>query len=278
MICPICEKTATNYTQGNFYSKSMVLSTPIFYCKGCNTFIRDIDNDSLLSYFKKSVYTDINYEERTYNNRIKFFEYLYTLTKRHNNSILNWLDYGCSYGHFIAFLNEKRIRSYGIEISDEARDYANSKGLSIYKKLDDLPQKMTFNVVSLIDSLYYSSTPRVLLKQVYETLEDNGLLILRIVNRNWLVKFDKHFLHKKTCTALIEHTIGYSKKSILYLLNKSGFKILETTNIEKGKYRSTRVKYFYFLTIFLNIISRGLIYLSPGVILIARKIPTHNKA
>jgi SAM-dependent methyltransferase len=272
MICPICEKTTINYTHGNFFSKGIVLSVPIFYCKGCNTFIRDIDNDSLLSYFKKSIYTDLNYEERTFNDRIKFFEYIYTLTKRHNNSISNWLDYGCSYGHFIAFLNNKKIKSYGIEISDEVRDYANSKGLNIYKKFDDLPHRMTFNVVSLIDSFYYSPTPKILLKQIYDILENNGLLILRIVNRNWLVKFDKHILNKKICTALIEHTIGYSKKSIFYLINNSGFKILKTTNIEKGKCRSIQVKFFYFFSIFLNILTDGLINFSPGIILIARKI------
>jgi SAM-dependent methyltransferase len=277
--CPICEKSVIFYTNGRYHSEEINVTVPIYYCKKCNSFIKEIDDDIILAYFKKldSVYTDLKYEQESYNNRIEFYNHIYTLTKKHKNLIKNWLDYGCSYGHFIDFLSGKEILSYGIEISD-LRDYGNSKGLKIYKRFEDLPQKMKFDVISFIDSFYYSVTPKTLLREVFDLLYDDGLLVIRIVNRNWLVKFDKHIRKKETCTALIDHAVGYSKKSILYLLKNNGFEILETTFIEKGKYRSKRDNFLCFLATFLHMISIGLINFLPGIIIIARKNPNNIKS
>jgi hypothetical protein len=57
---------------------------------------------------------------------------------------------------------------------------------------------------------------------------------------------------------------------------KYGFKILKTTSIEKGKTRPPETKYlwylYYYLSLFLNFITIGSFNLSPGIIIIAKKI------
>lgn len=274
MICPICGNNLKAFSYSNYcYLNGTVLRVPVFYCKSCNTFIKKIDDVALSSYFKNSVWTQTKYEDTTFHSRRNFYDYILKLTKRYNNSILNWIDFGSSYGHFVEFLNERKIRSVGIELSDDAQNYAQQKGLIIFKKIEDLPQEMTFDVVSLIDSLYYSQTPKIELKQIYNKLNVNGIIILRIVNRNWLVKYNKYVLHKPTVTALIDHSIGFSKKSISYLLENGGFQILKTTNIEYGKILSAKIKCFYLFSLVVNFISMGLINFSPGIIIIAKKIP-----
>lgn len=278
MTCAICGESMYLYTYGRYHNQDINTTVPIYYCNECNSFIKKIDSELITTYFKKSVYTNLINEQESYDHRIDFFNYIYTLTKRHNKHITSWLDYGSSYGHFVEFLNSKEIESCGIEISDEVRYHAIQRGLEIYIRLEDLPQKKMFGVISFIDSLYYSATPKVLLEKVYNLLYDNGLLVLRVVNRNWLTKFDKQFRKKKECTALIDHTIGYSHKSITYLLNNNGFKIIMTTYIERGKYRSQRDKFLCTMATFCYFLSFGLINIMPGIIIIAKKNLNFSKS
>jgi len=126
-------------------------------------------------------------------------------------------------------------------------------------------------VISLIDTLYYLPDPELLMKQIFERLNSDGLVIMRVVNRNWLVKFNKYVLRKATVTALIDHSIGYSKKSISYLLKSNGFEIIKMTNWEKGKKHSFRTKAFYLTAFIVKLLSLGFINIFPGLILIAKK-------
>lgn len=275
MQCPICGKQGNYFTQGSFTSDGIKTIIPIYYCKSCNSFIKKIDDDSILSYFKSSVYTDLNCEQEAYNHRMGLFKYIYSKTKVWNSKIINWLDYGCSYGHFVDFLNGENISSYGIEISDDVRHYGNSKGLKIYKKFEELPQNKTFDVISFIDTFYYSLYPGFLLTMAFSLLSENGLLVIRDTNRNWLVKYDKYIRRKETCTALIDHVIGYSKKSMSYLLRNNGFEILETTFKEKGKYRSKMDNFLFSVATVFYKLSFGFINFMPGLIIIARKNPNY---
>ncbi|MCX6238330.1 MAG: class I SAM-dependent methyltransferase [Bacteroidia bacterium] len=278
LICPICNEIATNFSQIIYHLEGKSdFYVPIFYCKGCNSYIKGID-----LYYHDSKYTSgynqITYEETDFKNRISFFKYIYSLLKQYNNSPENWLDFGSSFGHFVGFLKDKKIKSYGIEISDESRNFARSKGLESYKMIVDLPAELTFDVVSLIDSFYYTQTPKVLLQQLYQILRKNGLIILRVSNRNWLVKWNKLILRNKTCIILGDHTIGYSKKSISYLLQNNGFEILKITYIEKGKNKGTRIRNFYRFSQLLRIFSFGLLNYTPGIVVIARKISKEDKS
>ncbi len=105
MICPICTKSMRFYTLGCYNLEDINIRLPIYYCDKCNSFIKKVDNSIINSFFRKSEYTNLLYEQKWYNLRIDFFKYIYTLIKLQNNSIINWLDYGCSYGFFIKFLN-----------------------------------------------------------------------------------------------------------------------------------------------------------------------------
>jgi 2-polyprenyl-3-methyl-5-hydroxy-6-metoxy-1,4-benzoquinol methylase len=233
--------------------------------------LRKIDKYSLSAFFLNSVYTDIKDESSTYNNRIKFLQYIYRLASEYKKPISSWLDFGCSYGHFVELLKKKGIEAEGIELSDNARVNSGKKGLVVYKTLNNIPSTRTYNVVSLIDSLYYEIEPKILLNEVYRILDYNGLLVLRIVNRNWLIKLNRNIFRRKICKAFGDHTTGFSKKSIRLLLTLSGFKIVKTTSIERGKKRSFSYQAFYFTSLVLKAITLGLINITPGTILLAKK-------
>lgn len=150
-----------------------------------------------------------------------------------------------------------------------------NKGLTIFESIENLTEGKEYDVISLIDSLYYCKEPINLIRGLYKKTRQNGLIILRITNRNWLAKLKKFIFRKEIGLALGDATISYSKKSISYLLEKNGFKILKITSIEKGKSIATMTKIFYILTSILSILTIGKINFSPGLIIIAKKNSTH---
>lgn len=251
--------------------KGKNIQLPLYYCKQCNTFIRQINNKEILSNLEIAAYSSIQNEQTQYNSRFNFFKYLYILVIKYKKSIKTWVDFGCSYGHFIEFIRQKNIECCGIEIADEVRAYAKGKGLVVHENITDLPENKSFDVISLIDSLYYSREPGALMRNIYQKLNENGLIILRMQNRNWLVKYDKYILHKTTSSSLGDVTIGFSKRSIRELLENNDFKILSIRNSEKGKIKTFQVRCFYDLALAIYYLSIGTINLIPGFIVIAKK-------
>jgi SAM-dependent methyltransferase len=272
--CPVCESKTNNFGSAGYPLASIDLKILVFYCKICNTFFRDIDDELISQYSNKPIWTKPENEELVFISRIRFFEYIYNLVKE-IRIIYNWVDFGSSYGHFISYLKNKNLVSYGVDLSNDAIIIAKFRGLIVKKYISDLPIKNNIDVISILDSLYYLKKPKITLKEIHQRLGDNGLIILRISNRNWRFKFDKYLLRKKHITAMIDHTIGYSKKSIIFLLKESGFKILKITSIEKGKTRPRKFLYlwyfYYYFSLFLNFVTNGYLNLSPGIIIIAKK-------
>ncbi len=269
--CPICDCTTKYFTNARYVLNGSVHISAVFYCQRCDCFIKDIDHEFISSYFQNSVYTNVNYEQVTYSRRIGFNKYILSLTQNNTPPNKQWLDFGCAYGHLIDFLKGRGFDTYGIEISDSARKFCSSKGLRIYRDFDSIPDDLKFSVISFIDSLYYASEPKNLIADATRFLQKDGLLVIRIVNRNWLVKFNKYFRHKQECEALIDHVMGYSKKGIGCLLQNGGFEIINMTFIEKGKLRSLRDNVLYFCFMAVYRLSFHFINLMPGLIIIARK-------
>ncbi|MHA1305338.1 MAG: hypothetical protein ACTSPI_16690, partial [Candidatus Heimdallarchaeaceae archaeon] len=96
-----------------------------------------------------------------------------------------------------------------------------------------------------------------------------------IANHNWesfaFALYAKVF--KKQPSGIIgDARFGFSKKSIRRILSMCGFEILMITGIEKGKIiKELRKSLFYKITFILLYCSLGLVCLTPGLIVIAKK-------
>jgi len=105
MKCKICEQQTSEFGNGTYYLEDgRHFLVPFFYCRNCDCFIRDVNNDSVFSHLKSASHTNLHNEERFYRERIRFFEYIYSFIEKQKSPVSNWLDFGCSYGHFIDFL------------------------------------------------------------------------------------------------------------------------------------------------------------------------------
>ena len=276
MKCVLCNNEITEFGEGIYYLEdNQFFLVPFNYCEDCDCFIRKIDTKQVCSHLKNASYTNINNEKRFFNERINFFKYLHTLAGKNSKSINKWLDFGCSYGHLLEYIKGLSIDCVGVELSKQVREYAQSKNVVVYEKIEKIPKNERFDVISLIDSIYYSASPIELLTELNAMLNPNGILIMRVTNRNWLAKIRKKYLNKEIGLSLGDATISYSNKSISILLKKTGFDILYFTSIEKGKSIAIKTKIFYLLTSILYVLTFRSINISPGIIVIAKK-STHN--
>ena len=102
----------------------------------------------------------------------------------------NILDIGCSIGLFLKLAKEAGWSEYGLEIHKKAVDYAvNNLGLNVESKLlhEADYHEGFFKVISMWGVLEHLTDPRLILKQSYELLDDNGLLIIFVPNGHSLV-------------------------------------------------------------------------------------------
>jgi len=243
---------------------------PFYYCQNCNCIIRDVENLDVVSHLKTTSYNNIKYEKTLFDERVGFLKYIFSLTKKYKVDIYNWLDIGCSYGHLIEFLNSNDIISEGIDIALDVRMLAKKRGLVVYESIDKIPHYKMYDVVSLIDTLYYSTNPTALIKKIYERTSHNGLLVLKISNRISLAKMIR-MLKKDVSNILGDYTINFSRKGISYLLENSGFKILKITYLERKKQIPIKRKLFYYFALIIYFFSLGIVNILPGMIVIARK-------
>ena len=102
------------------------------------------------------------------------------------------LDIGCYVGELGVLLKSRLYDYYGVDIDKTALEQASSKGLKVkFCDLDkqDIPFKMKFDYVVLLDVLEHLHDPEKILKKVKKVLNKNGKLIVSLPN-------DFHFLNR----------------------------------------------------------------------------------
>ncbi len=96
-----------------------------------------------------------------------------------------------------------------------------------------------FDVVTMTDLIEHILSPKSFLKEVNRVLKKNGVLLLTTPNFD---SFTRRLLGKDWFQYKYEHIIYYNKKSIFYLLEKEGFKVLTTRNNVKR----CKIEYYYY--------------------------------
>lgn len=263
ITCKICEGAAARYPVN-------MQAAEIFYCKDCDTFIKQASQQDIELHLADRGYTDLNNEQFLKQKRSRFFNSIIALSRKYITPS-TWLDFGCAYGHLPEILNSHGCQGYGVEINKELYDHCKKKGLRVFTAMGMIPASQRFDVISAIDSLYYDPSPATTIAAFHHHLTDDGILIIRNTNRNWLIKCYKLFRIRSREGGMGDAFIGYSKTSIQRLLESAGFKILKYQYSEQGKRHSLAHSIFYNLTSILSMLSFYQYPVTPGIIIIARK-------
>lgn len=139
------------------------------------------------------------------------------------------LDIGSGPGIFLKVCKNKGIEAQGVEISEEAVDYAkNVLNVSVTKStLEEFNPKEKFDLITAWDVIEHITDPNLFLQKVHKILNKNGCFIFSTGDINSIIaKISGKNWHLFT---LPDHMFFYSKKSIKAILENNGFRVVKIT-------------------------------------------------
>lgn len=145
---------------------------------------------------------------------------LFNLVFKDYNGNRSILEIGCGTGYQIPIL-KKSGAVEGFDINSNAVKIAVSNGYDV--KVKDLENdnigNNEFEVICLFDVLEHIKDDNNAIKKINFSLKNNGLLFLTVPAYNFL--FSDH-------DRAMAHFRRYNKKKLIFLLEKSGFEVLES--------------------------------------------------
>jgi 2-polyprenyl-3-methyl-5-hydroxy-6-metoxy-1,4-benzoquinol methylase len=134
----------------------------------------------------------------------------------------NLLDVGCAFGGFLKAAADD-FEPYGIELSEYAGNYAKVKfGKNIHVgTLDDHPfERSFFSVITMIELIEHLNDPASAIKQCYDLLKDDGLLVIQTANMDAL---QAKIFKERYAYFMPGHLSYFTKKNLCVIIKKSGF-------------------------------------------------------
>ncbi|MEA1887631.1 MAG: class I SAM-dependent methyltransferase [Bacteroidota bacterium] len=135
------------------------------------------------------------------------------------------LDIGSGIGYFPLFLKKKGWQGHGIEISEDARDYAQNKNSIILKPpsgIEDFETR-SMDIITMWHTLEHFYHPGKYLDSAHRILKDGGLLVIAVPN-HW--SFDaKRYKEFWAAWDVPRHMWHYNPDTIQALADKYHFKL-----------------------------------------------------
>ncbi len=216
-------------------------------CTECGLIFRNPkpSYETIKEYYKDD-YSNIFLEEQTKSYRKGIFHH-FLATSIKGKSEGRLLDVGSGYGIFLSVAKDLGWEVYGIELSEDACQFARkNSGLNVF--CGDLKEasfpKDHFDVVTLWNVLDHTINPLEQLLEIKRILKDDGLIFIRVPNFLFQRKsrcigeaFDKLFLGNTNLSRKISvsHLYAFTPFSITNLLENAGFSIFRLRNALHAK-------------------------------------------
>lgn len=186
------------------------------------------------NYFKgnKSIYTSC-YDYKVGNIAMVYKERALEILQKNVSKHAKILDVGCAFGDLLSLLDENKYTTFGIDISQ----YAINRAKKITKAqlmLGDLNKKLSykdnfFDAVFALDVIEHLDSPYKFLLEMHRVLKKGGVLFIQTPNINSIFEVfakDKWFAYTDET-----HLYLFNRKSLRFILQKSGFSILQNQTI-----------------------------------------------
>lgn len=245
--CPICGgKNISEYWAMHGYKLAK--------CNKCSMVWDFYPAENILAQYDKSYFQNenpkggyTNYFEGMRVNRKTFSDRLDKIYKRIDKKKL-LLDVGSALGDC---LDEARKMGWentmGLEVSNFAYRFSKERGLNVINSTLDKAniKSSTFNVVTYQDVIEHIKDPLKEMRLAYEVLKENGLIVIFTpdVGGLWHKLLGPLWYHYKPG----EHIMYFSQESLRLVLEKAGFKNVETRktyNVLSIEYILNRLKYY----------------------------------
>jgi len=197
---------------------------------------RDLQKRYSDKYFKyefKNHYNFFKLMKKTLND-IKFFQ---KISPKFNNP-KRFLDIGSATGLLLNYVRSYGWQVKGVELCKESAEYARKEfNLDIFNGPFEKAnlKANSFEVIHFSHVIEHVPSPIGMLKKVYKILKKGGYILVTTPRvdsfQNWLFKKEWRSYHR-------DHLYIFSKKSLIEMIRKAGFKVLKSISwggIEKGK-------------------------------------------
>jgi SAM-dependent methyltransferase len=279
--CPVCSSGDASFicrlpfrgvARPRFTRDSSPIDTDIHRCHSCGSYWRvSLDVIDLANHFSEASYTKLAREENLRAQRASFFEFLVQegLGRLVDLQPPRVLDVGCSYGHLLQICHELGCRCWGVEPVGALRARMNTSTIAtVFPDLRDVPTDLEFDLVFLIDSLYYFPQPTAALRVLAGLVGMGGCIVIRITNRTPLLDFLVRIgMSARISRALFgDEIVAFSHRGMKKAISEAGLRIEQVLHYEHKSMQSRpwRLRLMYWL---LPVVSRTLGWrVSPGLI------------
>lgn len=142
------------------------------------------------------------------------------------------LDIGCGEGSFLRKFPTSSWQISGVEINKNLAEFAktHTKNATIITKPIESARfpKKNFDIITLWHVLEHLHNPKVVLKSLNKLINPNGYLVIEVPNGNSIYR--KLFKAHWQLLLLPQHLFFWTKKSITFALNKSGFHVVSISH------------------------------------------------
>ncbi|MCA9409250.1 MAG: class I SAM-dependent methyltransferase [Candidatus Omnitrophica bacterium] len=238
LMCMICKTFKNTFiTQLKFPLLDQEILTDIYKCHGCGSYFRQCSymSANMKSHFTVAGYNQLERENELFIRRQYFFEFIVTVMKRFKQEAKTVLDIGTGFGHFLKILKNHMYDVSGIELEQGLYQRLKQDGMDVYKFIKEIPLERKYDIITMIDTLYYMDDPLDYLKKLREYLAANGLLIIRIANRVPILNFRRLCHLPITHNEFVDHKYHFSMRAIKLLMKNSGYKIKKIIFTDQGK-------------------------------------------
>ena len=136
-------------------------------------------------------------------------------------------------GFFLTICNDEGIDAEGVEISQEAVDWAEKLGRKVTcSTIEDFKTDQKYEVISALDVLEHISRPVDFIQTVRDLLVETGIFLINVPYEG---SFSAKLSGKKWHALLPpEHWFYFNKKSLRQILENGGFETLDSKVISKS--------------------------------------------
>src|SRR6185437_11863711 len=158
------------------------------------------------------------------------------------------LDVGCASGELFEFFLNGEWNLCGVEPSQVAvarareRFAAHAQVRLFHGYLSDVPAQESWDVIAILESLFYMPDPQKELASVCQLLETDGLLV--IATPGYQYQCLRHtglfsrIVYGRQCSLTSSHLYYFSERALAELLRSSGFRIMRVVPLGSSTYGS----------------------------------------